>query len=163
LPRGPQPRVGDEVQVAGSELRGRLESVSGARAQVSRGGIRFDVPVTQLRRIGGPRNARAQSVRIAVAPAPANEPGPETALPGIALMELNLVGSRVQAALTQLEAFLDRATLENVGIVRIIHGMGTGALRDAVRQYLGGSPYVSRFAQADRREGGGGATIAWLR
>jgi DNA mismatch repair protein MutS2 len=162
-PRGPQPRIGDEVQVAGSELRGRLESVSGARAQVSRGTIRFDVPVEQLRRIGGPQNAKAKSVRIAVAAAPAGEPGPETALPGIALMELNLVGSRVQAALTQLEAFLDRATLENVGIVRIIHGMGTGALRDAVRQYLGASPYVSRFAQADRREGGGGATIAWLR
>lgn len=162
-PRGPQPRVGDEVQVAGSELRGRLDSVTGARAQVSRGGIRFDVPLSQLRRIGGPQSVHAKGVRIAVAAAPADEPGPETALPGIALLELNLVGARVQAALTQLEAFLDRAMLENVGIVRIIHGMGTGALRDAVRQYLGSSPYVSRFAQADRREGGGGATIAWLR
>ena len=162
-PPGPQPRVGDEVQVAGSELKGRLESVSGGRAQVSRGGIRLDVPFAQLRRIGGPRNAGAKTVRIAIAPAPAGEPAPETALPGIALLELNLVGSRVQAALAQLESFLDRATLENVGIVRIIHGMGTGALRDAVREYLGSSPYVSRFAQADRREGGGGATIAWLR
>lgn len=161
--RGPQPRVGDEVQVSGSELRGRLESVSGQRAQVSRGAIRFDVALSQLRRVGGPQSARGKSVRISVAPAPQDEPGPETALPGIALLELNLVGSRVQAALTQLESFLDRATLENVGIVRIIHGMGTGALRDAVREYLGASPYVSRFAQADRREGGGGATIAWLR
>lgn len=162
-PRGPLPRVGDEVQVTGSEVRGRLESISGARAQLSRGGIRFDVAFSQLRRIGGPKNARAQNVRIAVAPSPANEPGPESALPGIALMELNLVGARVQAALTQLDAFLDRAMLENVGIVRIIHGMGTGALRDAVRTHLGSSPYVDRFAQADRREGGGGATIAWLR
>jgi DNA mismatch repair protein MutS2 len=162
-PSGPQPRVGDEVQVTGSELRGRLESVSGDRAQVSRGGIRFDVRLSQLRRIGGPQNARATTVRIAVAPSSENEPGPETALPGIALMELNLVGSRVRPALTQLESFLDRATLENVGIVRIIHGMGSGALRDAVREYLGSSPYVARFAQADRREGGGGATIAWLR
>lgn len=162
-PRGPQPRVGDEVQVAGSELRGRLESVSGGRAQVSRGGLRIDVAFEQLRRIGGPKNDRGQRVKIAVAATPPSEPGPETALPGIPLLELNLVGSRVQPALTQLEAFLDRATLENVGIVRIIHGMGTGALRDAVREYLGSSPYVTRFAQADRREGGGGATIVWLR
>lgn len=162
-PRGPQPRIGDEVQVAGSELRGRLESVSGGRAQVSRGGLRIDVAFNQLRRIGGPKNNRGQNVKIAVAAPAANEPAPETALPGIALLELNLVGSRVQPALAQLEAFLDRATLENIGIVRIIHGMGTGALRDAVREYLGSSPYVTRFAQADRREGGGGATIAWLR
>jgi DNA mismatch repair protein MutS2 len=41
--------------------------------------------------------------------------------------------------------------------------MGTGALREAIRQYLAGSPYVSRFEQADRRSGGGGATIAYLR
>ena len=162
-PHGPVPRIGDEVQVAGSELKGRLESVSGGRAQVSRGGIRLDVPFTQLRRIGGPQNTRSKTVRIAVAPPPAGDPVLETTLPGLALLELNLVGFRVQGALTQLEAFLDRATLENVGIVRIIHGMGTGALRDAVREYLASSPYVSRFAQADRREGGGGATIAWLR
>lgn len=162
-PRGPQPRVGDEVQVTGSELRGRLESVSGDRAQVSRGGMRIDVRLSQLRRIGGPQNARAKTVHIAVAPSNESEPVPETSLPGIALMEINLVGSRVRPALSQLEAFLDRATLENVGIVRIIHGMGSGALRDAVREYLGSSAYVSRFAQADRREGGGGATIAWLR
>jgi len=163
VPRGPQPRVGDEVQVAGSELKGRLESVSGERGLVTRGGIRFDVPLAQLRRVGGPQNARATAVRVAIAPAATSEPAPEAALPGIALMEVNLVGARVQSALSQLEEFLDRATLEGVGIVRVIHGMGTGALRDAVRHYLTSSPYVSRFAQADRREGGGGATIAWLR
>lgn len=167
LPGEAPPRLGDEVQVVGSALRGRLESVSGARAQLSRGGVRFDVPLAQLRRIGGaaatqPKPPRATITRAA--PDPQHEAGAEeVTLPGMALLELNLVGARVQPALVQLDAFLDRATLEGVGVVRIIHGMGTGALRDAVRESLGRSPYVSRFAQADRREGGAGATIAYLR
>lgn len=161
-PRGPTPRIGDEVQVSGSGLRGRLESVSGGRAQVSRGSIRFDVPVAQLRRVGGPAQ-RSNVARVSVSQTAPAEQAEEAALPGLALLELNLVGSRVAPALVQLEAFLDRATLDGVGIVRIIHGMGTGALRDAVRAHLSESPYVSRWMQADRREGGAGATIAWLR
>jgi DNA mismatch repair protein MutS2 len=153
--------------VVGSALRGRLESVSGARAQLSRGGVRFDVPVAQLRRVGGaspgPKVPRATITRAPAEPKEERAAAQEVALPGLALLELNLVGARVAAALAQLDTFLDRATLEGVGVVRIIHGMGTGALRDAVREHLARSPYVSRFAQADRREGGAGATIAHLR
>jgi DNA mismatch repair protein MutS2 len=162
---GPAPRVGDEVQVAGSGLRGRLASISGSRAQLSRGSLRFDVPLAQLRRVGSaprttpaPARERAQLIGLE-----RDEPRPETALPGVARLEINLIGARVQGALAQLESFLDQATLDDVGVVRIIHGMGTGALRDAVRGYLAESPYVARFAQADRREGGAGATIAYLR
>src|SRR5690606_37066212 len=119
-PRGPTPRIGDEVQVSGSGLRGRLESVSGGRAQVSRGSIRFDVPVAQLRRVGGPAQ-RSNVARVSVSQTAPAEQAEEAALPGLALLELNLVGSRVAPALVQLEAFLDRATLDGVGIVRIIH------------------------------------------
>jgi len=167
LPGEMPPRLGDEVQVIGSALRGRLESISGARAQLSRGGVRFDVPLAQLRRTGGasaaPMKPPRATVTRAVQETPPASAAEEVALPGMALLEINLVGARVQPALVQLDAFLDRATLEGVGVVRIIHGMGTGALRDAVRESLGRSPYVSRFAQADRREGGAGATIAYLR
>ena len=164
---GAAPRIGDEVQVIGSGLRGRLESISGARAQLSRGSIRFDVPIAQLRRLpgvaSGARPVRTTVTHAVTPQAARGEASPEVGLPGLALLELNLVGARVQHGLAQLESFLDRATLESVGVVRIIHGMGTGALRDAVREYLDRSPYVSRFAQADRREGGAGATIAYLR
>jgi DNA mismatch repair protein MutS2 len=162
---GPPPRIGDDVQVSGSGLRGRLESISGARAQLRRGSVRFDVPLAQLRRLG--RGAQPQTTarppRAGGSSVQLTREETATALPGLSLLELNLVGARVQSALERLETFLDQATLDDVGIVRIIHGMGTGALRDAVREYLGGSPYVSRFEQADRRDGGAGATIAYLR
>lgn len=162
-PEGPAPRVGDEVQVAGSALRGRLESIAGERARLSRGGIRFEVPLAQLRRVAtaaaeqGVRPRRAPEVVVEV-----DEPAtPRSA--ALALPELNLIGERVRDALEQLEAFLDQAVLEDASAVRIVHGMGSGALRDAVREYLSGSPYVTRFEQAEQRAGGAGATIAYLR
>lgn len=170
-PGSAPPRVGDEVQVVGSGLRGRVESISGERARIVRGGVRFDVPLAQLRRIPGSAGspARASSgsgARRAPAPTPQVqvevEPDEPRSQP-IAMREINLVGERVQSALHQLESFLDQAVLEDQTSVRIIHGMGTGALRDAIREYLASSPYVSRFEQADRRTGGGGATIAFLR
>jgi DNA mismatch repair protein MutS2 len=168
-PEGTPPRVGDEVQVTGSGLRGRLEAISGERARVTRGTVRFDVPVAQLRRVGGApvagtavRRTPARIVRDSLEDA-SRETEPEPGAQPIAMREINLVGERVQSALHRLESFLDQSVLEDQGSVRIIHGMGTGALREAIRQYLAGSPYVSRFEQADRRSGGGGATIAYLR
>ena len=76
--------------------------------------------------------------------------------------ELNVLGLRVHEALPQLEEFLDRATLNHQSSVRIIHGMGTGALRRAVRKFLADSPYCTSFNEASRTEGGGGATIVEL-
>ncbi len=162
-PEGPAPRVGDEVQVAGSALRGRLESIMGARARLVRGGIRFEVPLAQLRRVATEATERSAGPRRAPeVVVEADEPAtPRSA--ALTLPEINLIGERVRDALDRLEAFLDQAVLEDASAVRIVHGTGSGALRDAVREYLSGSPYVTRFEQADHRSGGAGATIAYLR
>jgi DNA mismatch repair protein MutS2 len=69
---------------------------------------------------------------------------------------------RVHEALPRLEEFLDRAVLDHQATVRVIHGMGTGALRRAVREFLSDSPYCASFTEASRAEGGGGATIVEL-
>jgi len=58
---------------------------------------------------------------------------------------------------------LDHATREGRDRVEIIHGHGTGALRDAVRKQLCGSPYVVRFAPGSVEEGGDGVTLVELR
>ena len=76
--------------------------------------------------------------------------------------EINLLGLRVREALPRLEVFLDQAILNNQSSVRIVHGMGTGALRRAVRAYLADSPYCASFNEAPRNEGGGGATVVEL-
>ena len=75
--------------------------------------------------------------------------------------ELDLRGMRVEEALGQLEAFLDKALLDGASHVRIIHGMGTGALRSAVRERLESHDVVNRWAPEEGRTADG-ATIADL-
>ncbi len=60
-------------------------------------------------------------------------------------------------------AALDRATLEGIASLRIIHGHGTGRLKAVLRDYLKNSPYVATFGAGQREEGGDGVTIAELK
>jgi DNA mismatch repair protein MutS2 len=76
--------------------------------------------------------------------------------------ELNLIGKTVFEAENELELFLDRAFLDGVSEVRIIHGIGTGKLRKAVRDRLKEDKRVLSFEEAPPRSGGAGATIASL-
>ncbi|MDO9463527.1 MAG: Smr/MutS family protein, partial [Deltaproteobacteria bacterium] len=73
---------------------------------------------------------------------------------------LKLIGLRVDEALSRLEPFLNHASLAERKEVTIIHGMGTGILRKAVREYLTGHPLVEQFRSGELSEGGDGVTIA---
>lgn len=72
---------------------------------------------------------------------------------------LDLRGYRVEDALDELEAFLDKASLVNLTPVSIIHGHGTGALKSAVRDFLSSSPYVAKFRAGENTEGGDGVSV----
>lgn len=72
---------------------------------------------------------------------------------------LDLRGYRVEEALDELEAFLDKASLVNLTPVSIIHGHGTGALKSAVRDFLSSSPYVAKFRAGENTEGGDGVSV----
>jgi DNA mismatch repair protein MutS2 len=69
---------------------------------------------------------------------------------------------RAPDALRRLEEFLDQAYLTNQSEVRVIHGVGSGALRKAVREYLSTSPYCTAFHEAEPQAGGAGATIVQI-
>jgi len=72
---------------------------------------------------------------------------------------LDLRGARVEEALEALERYIDDASLAGLPSVTIIHGLGTGALRDAVRSEAAGHPLVKSARPGERGEGGDGATI----
>ncbi|HEY8492433.1 MAG TPA: Smr/MutS family protein [Myxococcota bacterium] len=72
-------------------------------------------------------------------------------------------GLRVEEAIAELERALDRAALAHRARLEVVHGIGTGALRDAVRAHLAGSPYVERFGPAPPEAGGEGVTEITLR
>jgi len=72
---------------------------------------------------------------------------------------LDLRGYRVEEALDAVENYLDKASLANLTPVYIIHGHGTGALKQAVRDFLKDSPYVAKFRPGEDSEGGDGVCV----
>lgn len=72
---------------------------------------------------------------------------------------LDLRGYRVEEALDEVESYLDKASLVNLSPVYIIHGHGTGALKQAVRDFLQTSPYVAKFRPGEDSEGGDGVSV----
>ena len=77
--------------------------------------------------------------------------------------ELNLIGKTTADAEYEIDRFLDEAYIAALPRVRIIHGFGTGALKNFVHHFLKGHPHVSKFAFAPSDQGGNGATIAELK
>jgi DNA mismatch repair protein MutS2 len=140
------PRPGDTVEVGDRRLRGELLAVDGARAWIQRGTLRFEVPADQLRRVGRPEPAPPVRVRVA-----SREEAP--------LGEISLIGLRARDAVARLDSFLDRALQAQQESVRIVHGLGSGALRRAVHDYLSASPYCAEFHSGEG-QGGGGVTVA---
>lgn len=77
--------------------------------------------------------------------------------------ELNLIGRTTSDAEYEIDRFLDEAYLSALPRVRIIHGFGTGALKNFVHHFLKGHPHIEKFAFAPSDQGGNGATIAELK
>jgi len=77
--------------------------------------------------------------------------------------ELKLIGLRVDEALEQVEPFINRASLSGLREIRLIHGLGTGRLRDALREFLARHPLVDSYRSGEAHEGRDGATVVMLR
>jgi DNA mismatch repair protein MutS2 len=75
-------------------------------------------------------------------------------------MELDLRGKRVDEGLAELTSYLESAYLGSLPWVRIIHGKGTGRMKQAVRQALSQNPHVSDWEEGKDGEGGAGVTVA---
>jgi DNA mismatch repair protein MutS2 len=145
--------VGDQAEHRKFKVRGKVESIDGARALLNVLGKKMTVDLKDLvgmREEGGGMKSSRRTVI----------PHPSSLIPATA--ELNLIGKRVDDALDESDKFLDRALLEGKQAVRIIHGFGTGALRKAVRDYLRKHPAVKSWRPGNENEGGDGATVAVL-
>jgi DNA mismatch repair protein MutS2 len=145
-------KVGDQVELG--DIRGELLVLEPGRAVVGRGGLRIEVAPERIRRAA----KLAAGARTAAPRTPVVTFSAEAA----AREELNLIGMRTGDALRRLEEFLDQAFLTNRQEVRIVHGIGSGALKKAVHDYLATSPYSASFRQAEPHHGGAGATIVQL-
>lgn len=76
--------------------------------------------------------------------------------------ELDLRGQRYEEALTNLDRYIDSSLLAGLNTVTIIHGIGTGAIRNGVQQYLKRNRHVKSYSYAPANQGGTGATVVHL-
>jgi DNA mismatch repair protein MutS2 len=127
------------------------------RAAGSPAGGRSAVPSTGRRGELGDR-AHRQAPRPATKARSDRDTGTRRMVPAT----LDIRGARVDEALELLERTLDGAALAGGGRLTIVHGHGSGALRDAVRNTLSGHPLVRDWRPGERGEGGDGATIVSL-
>lgn len=148
------PAVGDAVRHRGLGWSGRLERRDGERADVRVRGRKVSCSLADLEPdAASPAPARAG----ASAARREEELEPEGAV------EINLIGMRAEPALDAVDHFLDQSLLAGRAEVRLIHGHGTGRLRDAVRAHLRRHPAVAEHRPGAPNEGGNGATIVALR
>jgi len=124
-------------------------------ATVMVGGKRFTVPLKDL-------VLRADAPAGGIVERAAARGRYTYAVPEIAATTLDLRGQRAEAALAELQRFLDAAVLNGIGRVSILHGKGTGRLAEAVRKVLGGDRRVTAFAFAPLEQGGAGITEVTL-
>ena len=157
-------KTGDRVYVRGisqpveviSAPDPSASSGQAQRVEVLLGTMRAKIPVYQLQRLaeGHPAAAR-QGVylnRAQSRPAAPRRPDPE----------MDLRGLRVDEAVARVDTALNDAALDGAGMLRIIHGKGTGALRRAIREYLSSHSLVESAADGEG-PGGEGVTVAHLR
>ena len=143
--------VGAEVRHRGLGWRGTLKAVRGASAEVVVSGKRLRCPVAELE-------------PVAAQPAAGARPAATVATPDVAppAAELKLIGMRVEPALDEVDLYLDRALLAGLDQVRVVHGHGSGRLRQAVREHLRHHPAVAAHRPGRKGEGGNGATVVSL-
>ena len=146
--------VGAWVTVSTLGVDGAVRSLHGADADVEVNGKRLRVPLASLRAASGrPRAPRRPDSRVAIH---VEEPaGP--------LEELNVIGCRVEEALSRVEKHLDHALMSETRTVRFVHGHGTGQLRRSIKRFLDTHPCVRRVSAAPPEDGGGAVTIAELK
>ena len=77
--------------------------------------------------------------------------------------ELNLIGQTTAEAEYELDRFLDESYIAQLPKIRIIHGFGTGALKNYVHHFLKNHPHVEKFGFAEQNQGGNGATVVELK
>ena len=158
-------RLGDNVRVRTLNMQGVVTALGEEEAELQVGRLRVRARLADIEPLGNP--GALESDQAGKQPASADvqrEETPQTSFtypesPGV---ELDLRGQRAEEALAALDRYLERAYLSGLPFVRIIHGKGTGKLRQAVREALGKHAHVASYEAGGEKEGGDGVTVAKL-
>lgn len=145
------PVAGDYVRLKNSRSFGRLVELKGKRGMMEVGDMRIAVKINDIYKIERPKELKKNQIRA------------RYQIPiGTPRFELDVMGMRVEEALIEVEKLLDQAMLTGLGFVRILHGKGSGALRDGIRNYLKDHGAVQSMKDAPVEAGGDGWTVVEL-
>ncbi len=153
-------KLGERVAVSTLNADGVVTALGESDAEVQIGSLRVRARLVDLQRkgqeIANPEEKKKEERKQEA------EGGARTALSGAKSpgIELNLRGKLVDEGLEELEKYLERAYSAGLLFVRIVHGKGTGRMREAVRNALKSSSYVASFEEPKDNEGGAGVTVA---
>ena len=156
--------TGQVVYVTSLRSLGTVLSIKGNRVTVDINGLSATVKVSELQSTTREESNKIQRDNLKPQPKTRKRAG------GSAVQrqkevrtEINILGQTVDEAVVSVGRFIDQAILGGINQVRIIHGKGTGALREGVHQYLRTLPPVAHFETAGYDEGGAGATNVVLK
>lgn len=160
-------RLGDKVRLHGLNTQGIVTAIAEDEVEIQVGMLRVRTRPSQLVLASASSieedNIQRKPIPPSILASPSTvNPPPSAILPPSPGMELDLRGQRADDALAALDRHLDAAYLAGLPFIRIIHGKGTGRLRQAVREALQEHPHVRSFEGGGEKEGGEGVTIAKL-
>ncbi|ORO78498.1 endonuclease MutS2 [Streptococcus oralis] len=145
------PKVGDDIVVLSYGQRGTLTNqLKDGRWEAQVGLIKMTLEEKEFDLVQAQQEALVKKKQVNVVKR-ASGRGPQA--------RLDLRGKRYEEAMNELDAFIDQALLNNMAQVDIIHGIGTGVIREGVTKYLQRNKHVKSFGYAPQNAGGSGATI----
>ena len=156
--------VGEKVRLLNFGTIGTIEKMGDGEAEIAVGAMRFREKIANLEIVGEDKpQVRDSKLEKLQKQAKQSASGRLDFDEENRNAEINLVGKRVDEAEDLIDKFLDNSYLAGFPNVRIIHGVGTGALKTAVHAFLKGHPHVERYTLAAREAGGDGATVVELK
>lgn len=144
---------GTEVFIKPLESRGRVVSINKkGEAEVECGSIKMHLKYKDLQVIGKPQQSPKENIKV-VKTLPKSQP----------ILEINIIGLTVGEALYEVDNFIDKALLDNLEEFKVIHGVGTGKLRNAIHEHLKRHRRVESFRLGKYGEGETGVTFIKLK
>lgn len=152
-------QVGEKVRIKANGMVGEVSIVSDKAVTVIIGNIKSKMPLDKVERI----TSNEYKSAVKAAPKPVTQTtSMDSSISERKLnfkMELDVRGQRVNEALDNVMHYIDDAIMLNVSSVRIIHGKGTGALRDEIQRFLRATPGVVSAKDESVQLGGSGVTV----
>jgi DNA mismatch repair protein MutS2 len=144
-------QVGDHVRVVHLNQKGDIVEIKGKQAMIQIGSMKTKVTLDSLELL--PKEKAPTRTVV----------GRKGAEPKVMGLELDLRGFNIEDGIMKVDKYIDDALLAGMGTLHIIHGKGTGVLRNGIQEYLKSHRYVKTFRYGGEGEGGNGVTVVTLK